>query len=135
MALSEEERVEAERVFREELEAEHGERLEALEKKRDKLRAKRETREQRQKNIELEELRTQLRDQFFLDKGYRRYTDSRGREHWLSPEEYDWRMSHRRRRRKRRFRAATTRRLLTVGIYVGILLLAVVLGILMTSYK
>ena len=129
MALSEDERKEAEEVFLQELNEEHEDKIAALERRHERLRAKKEARSQREKNIYLEELRDKVRESFYTEKGYRRYVDSRGRELWLAPEEYEWRMRHRRRRRKRRFRLANAQRYQMVLIYFGILLLAIALGI------
>ena len=123
MVLSEEERKEAELRILGELEEEHGRRLRRLEHKQQRVRSKREQQALREKEL--------VRHEFYTERGYKLYVDSRGRENWLTPEEYEWRTKYRRRRRRSRQFVPSFKgtRLRTVLIYAGLLVFAVVLGV------
>jgi len=131
VVLSDEERKDAEARIMGELEEEHERRLRRLEHKRQKLRTKREQRAAREKELIVAEMRDKMRHEFYTERGYKLYIDSRGRENWLTPEEYEWRTRVRRRRRRRKkfapsFKGTSLR---TVLIYAGLLVVAVVLGV------
>lgn len=134
MVLSEEERHQAEARILEELEEEHARRLRRLEHKRQRVRSKRDEQAQREKDLVVAEMRDSMRHEFYTERGYKLYIDSRGRENWLTPEEFDWRTKYRRRRRRKRRWVPSLRgtRMRTVLIYGGMLLLAVVLGMLIS---
>jgi hypothetical protein len=138
--LTDEERKQAEASILEDLDREHARRLGALERKRERLRTKRDRDQQLQHEFEVAELREQLRARYYTERGYRQYIDSRGRESWLTPEEYEWRIKHRRNRRKRGIWALVNkikpdltfpkgRAIWTWVIYAGMMVLAVVLGV------
>ncbi len=136
MVLTEDERKAAEARILEELEEEHARRLRRLEHKRQRVRSKREQQAMREKELVIAEMRDGMRHEFYTERGYKLYIDSRGRENWLTPEEYEWRTKVRRRRRRTRkwipvpsFKGA---RLNQVLIYAGMLALAVVLGMLIS---
>ncbi len=133
MVLSEEERKQAEALILEELEEEHARRLRRLEQKQQRVRSKHEQRAQREKELQIAEMRDEMRHEFYTERGYKLYIDSRGRENWLTPEEYEWRTTVRRRRRRRRQFVPSLKgtRLRTVLIYAGLLVMAVVLGVFM----
>jgi hypothetical protein len=134
VVLSEEERQQAEVRILEELEEEHARRLRRLEHKRQRVRSKREQEAQREKDLVVAEIRDKMRHEFYTERGYKLYIDSRGRENWLTPEEFEWRTKYRRRRRRQRRWVPSLRgtRMRTVLIYGGMLLLAVVLGMLIS---
>ena len=79
-------------------------------------------------------MRDQMRHQFYTERGYKLYIDSRGRENWLTPEEYEWRHKYRRRKRGRRKFVPKLKgyRMQTVLLYAGMLVLAVILGMLIS---
>jgi len=131
VVLSEEERREAESRILDELEDEHARRLRRLEHKRQRVRSKREQQAQLQKELVVAEMRDEMRHEFYTERGYKLYIDSRGRENWLTPEEFEWRTKYRRRRRRRRKLVPSFKgtRLRTVLIYTGLLAVAVILGI------
>ncbi len=131
MVLSEEERKAAEARILDELEEEHERRLRRLEHKQQRVRSKREQQAQREKELLVAEMRERMRHQFYTERGYKLYVDSRGRENWLTPEEYEWRTKYRRSRRRKRklvpsFKGTSAR---TVLIYTGLLVIAVILGV------
>jgi hypothetical protein len=134
LVLSEDERKEAQLRILEELEDEHARRLRRLEHKRQRVRSKREHEAQREKDILVAEMRDKLRHEFYTERGYKLYIDSRGRENWLTPEEYEWRTKYRRRRRRTRKWVPSLKgaRLRNVLIYAGMFALAVVLGMLIS---
>jgi hypothetical protein len=134
VVLSEEERQQAEARILEDLEEEHARRLRRLEHKRQRVRSKREEQAQREKDLVVAEMRDLMRHEFYTERGYKLYIDSRGRENWLTPEEFEWRTKVRRRRRRKRRWVPSLRgtRMRTVLIYGGMLLLAVVLGMIIS---
>jgi hypothetical protein len=77
--------------IRAELEAEHLERLEEFARTRERARARGRERAAQRDEVESAELRRRLREEFYREKGYVRYTDSRGREKWIPAEESEWR--------------------------------------------
>jgi hypothetical protein len=134
VVLSEDERKDAEARIRDELEEEHQRRIRRLEHKRQRVRSKRERQNQHRKELVIAEMRDQMRHQFYTERGYKLYVDSRGRENWLTPEEYEWRTKVRRRKRGRRkfVPKLGSYRLRTVLLYGGMLALAVALGMLLS---
>ena len=133
MPLTDEEREAAQAQILRELEEEHGRRLGVLSRKREQLRTKNEREQQMQRDLEVAELRDEMRTRFYEERGYKQYVDSRGRESWLTPEEHEWRSRHRRRRRRHRFVPKLAGpRARTIALYAGMLVLAVVLGILIS---
>ena len=131
MTLAEEEALKVEADFRAELEAEHQSRQDAQVRREERSKEKMAARERERQILAEEELKEKVRADFYKEKGYKLYTDSAGREHWLTPEEYDWRMRIRARhdRNRRRFepsRLAKKRKLL---MYAGAGILAVLMGL------
>ena len=131
MTLEEEEALKVEADFRAELEAEHESRQDAQVRREERSKEKMAARERERQILAEEELKEKVRADFYKEKGYKLYTDSAGREHWLTPEEYDWRMRIRARhdRNRRRFepsRLAKKRKLL---MYAGAGILAVLMGL------
>jgi hypothetical protein len=102
LVLSEDERDAATARFKAELEAEHQRRHEKIHRRREKARAKRYRKKSENRQVELFEIQEGVREQFYKDNNYKLYTDSTGRQSWLSPEEYEWRMARRKNRSHRR---------------------------------
>jgi hypothetical protein len=133
--LSEAEAAQVEADFRAELEAEHINRSEAQvrreERSKDKLRA----RERERQVLAEEELKEKLRADFHREKGYKLYTDSAGREHWLTPEEYDWRMRIRARhdKNRRRFEGSHTAKRRMMLMYGAAAVLAIIIGLVLVK--
>jgi hypothetical protein len=119
--------------FLEELEAEHADRLDQLDKR--KSRAKARTRERRE-DFKLEsqkQLKNEIRDQFYEEHGYVEYVDRSGRRQWVPKEEYEWRM--RRRKKSRSSDAPMSNRTREVMFYGLAVLVAVVIGIVFVLKK
>ena len=111
----------------EELEQDHAERLEKLAHR--KQRAKERT-EERKHAIRLQgtkQLRDEVRDRFYDEKGYVEYVDGSGRREWVPKEEYEWRM--RRRKRSRRSDLPMSNRMREVVATVVALVIVVLIGI------
>ena len=83
--LSETEAARVEAEFLAELEAEHVSRQEAQVRREGRSRDKLKARERERQVLAEEELKEKLRAEFHREKGYKLYTDSAGREHWLTP--------------------------------------------------
>ena len=81
------------------------------------------------------EIKEKVRADFYKENGYKLYTDSAGRKHWLTPEEYTWRMAARAQRDSRRktFEPSIWVRQKTVVMYGGAILLAVALGLFLVK--
>jgi hypothetical protein len=140
LAMSDEKKVlntdEAEALeadFRSELEAEHDSRQEAQTRREERSKAKLMARQHERQTLAEEELKEKIRADFHREKGYQLYTDSAGREHWLTPKEYDWRMRSRARHDQNRHRfepsnMAKKRRLI---LYAGAAALAFLIGLVL----
>jgi hypothetical protein len=83
-----------------ELEREHADRLEKLEKRKDRARAKTHERREDVRAETTKKLRDEVRDKFYEEKGYVEYVDASGRREWVPKEEYEWRMRRRKKSRK-----------------------------------
>jgi uncharacterized membrane protein len=90
--------------IRADLEREHEERRERFQLMREKGRERSRFKKARAEADEESRRRQALRATFYEEKGYKRYVDSRGKEQWLLPEEYDWRVKARAAREARRDR-------------------------------
>jgi len=127
-------RAELEAQVRAELEEEHTRRLQEFERRRKNARERGAEHRERAREEELASLKAEFRQKFYIEKGYLRYTDSRGQETWLPPEEYAWRMRVRRSRSKhhREYRSpmVVTGRTRTVLLYAILVVAAVVVGLL-----
>jgi hypothetical protein len=114
-------------TLREELERDHAERLEKLEKRKDRARARtHERRDEQRAEIE-RKLKDEVRDQFYEEKGYVEYVDASGRREWVPKEEYEWRM--RRRKKSRKPDLPMSNRMREVVVMGLGLVVAVIIGI------
>ena len=133
--LNEEESAQVEADFREELKAEHESRQEAQSVRETRARKRRARTKQESQILAEEKLKLQVREQFYRENDYKLYTDSAGREHWLTPEEYDWRMRARARhdRNRRRFASKNLAKRRQLLMSIGAALLAALLGLVMVA--
>ena len=131
--LNEEEAAKVEAEFRDELMAEHESRQEAQALREERSRAKRARTKHEAQILAEQKLKQQVREEFYRENNYKLYTDSAGREHWLTPEEYEWRMRARARhdRNRRRFASATSGKRRQILMYSGGALLAALLGLVL----
>jgi|GEM_PF-1243508 len=126
--LSAEELDDARVRFETELAEDHARRQEKVERSKRRSAGQRSAREQEARNAALNALKAEVQADFYKKNGYKLYTDSTGRKHWLTPEEYDHRMDRRKRRRHRVVEPIVVDRTRNVLFMVGMVLLAVVLG-------
>jgi len=121
--------------FRAELEAEHVQRQQAQAERHERAREKRRARQTREQVLAESELKEQVRADFYKEKGYKLYTDSAGRKHWLTPEEFDWRMDARARRdsHRRSFEPSIWVRKRTLVMYAAAAAVAIVLGLFLVD--
>ncbi len=131
MALSEDERIAAGDHFRAELEAEHQRRHDKIRRRQEKARSKRYRKASEQRQVELYEIQENIRKKFYKENNYQLYTDSTGRQSWLSPEEYEWRMARRKNRGQRRkiYEPDFGNRRPIYLFWVGMAVLAVLIGL------
>jgi hypothetical protein len=116
-------------AFRAELEAEHQERLDKLAERKAKARAANDGVTAEARMLAVNQLKEKLREQFQHEKGYKRYTDSTGREHWLPPEEYAFRMKRReKRQRSHQLEPAELNKRRMWWFYGGMVLAAILIG-------
>ncbi|MEC7985264.1 MAG: hypothetical protein VX278_08865 [Myxococcota bacterium] len=134
MGLSDEEKNEIRSQFLEELEKEH-------QKREERAIRKRETQNNNQsiqsgkRNSELTQLRSEIRRQFYEERGYRLEKDQTGRDMWLSPSEQENKQKKRARRRSSR---KSQKKLLSLNqksivLYLFIMMAAVMLGLIITK--
>ena len=128
--LSDAERQLALDEFRAQLEAEHSRRAAELDQKRERQ-SRREERDEAARHAELFELREQARAEFYATHGYKEYTDSTGRQVWLSPEEYAWRHKRRKHRKEPLLDPSFTNRKITLLFYAAMFVIAVIVGLLL----
>jgi hypothetical protein len=114
--------------FEAELARDHAERVDKVERRRARSSGQRSSRDEEARNLALNALKAEVQAEFYKKNGYRLYTDSTGRKHWLTPEEFDVRMERRKRRRHKVVEPAVVHRTRTIVFTVGMVLLAVVLG-------
>lgn len=129
--LTEDERKAAEAAYEAELRAEHERRTAALEQRKLRSENHPDSAAEEQRRIELFELKERVRNKFYRDNGYRRYTDSTGREVWLTAAEYDQRMRRRKRRGTRTNARQLTDKTRGIVIYGVMAVIAVVLGVVL----
>lgn len=96
--MTDEERRAVEDRLRAELEADHRRRVEQATAPSPLEQAAREEAARRER----ERLEAEVREAFYLEKGYKRYENSRGQIEWLLPDEYERRMRRRKRTRSPR---------------------------------
>jgi hypothetical protein len=117
-----------------ELEQEHQDREQRAHRKAERRKQKR--RIERERSKEVEELRAQMRREFYVDKGYEERVDPTGRQMYLSPTELKNKQRRKgRKRRKKSFNLFEWMQSYNLGewpVYIGIAVLAVVTGILLT---
>ena len=126
--LSPEELQEARARFESEFAEEHEVRLQKVRRRERRTDGKRTAREEEARNAALNALKAEVQAEFHKKNGYKLYTDSTGRQHWLPPEEYDQRMARRKRRRHRVLEPVVGDRTRELVFMVGLVILAVVLG-------
>jgi len=126
--LSPSEADEARARFEAELQAEHEERVAKVERREARARRRGSTREREQRHAALNALKAEVQAEFYKKNGYKLYTDSTGRKHWLTPDEYAYRMARRKRRKHRVLEPIVVDRTRNILFMAGMVLLAVVLG-------
>jgi predicted Zn-dependent protease len=130
-ALTEEEAAKLAADFRDALMNEHESRVKAQEHREERSREKHKARVREQEILAEEQIKEHVRAEFYKEQGYKLYTDSAGRQHWLTRSEYDWRIQARARRDKNHrsfdFGAHTRQRRLTM--YAGSIILAIAMGL------
>ncbi|MCP4808563.1 MAG: hypothetical protein GY913_35445 [Proteobacteria bacterium] len=121
---------ELEARIRAELEAEHAERQERFEAKKERGKEKRERRRRVEAHADEQDLRRKMRADFHREQGYKEYVDSRGKTLWLPPEEYDHRVKARKAReaRKSRYKAYQPPGQRKWLVWVGMVVFAVTVG-------
>ena len=131
--LSEAEAARVQAEFRAELEAEHVTRQEAQVRREERSQTKLKARQHERQVLAEEQLKEKIRAEFHREKGYQLYTDSAGREHWLTPQEYEWRMRMRAHpdSRRNRFDGSQGAKRRTLMMYGGAALLAIVIGLIL----
>ena len=90
--LTADELQEARARFESDLADDHERRLEKVARRKRRAGGAATAREQEARNLALNALRAEVQADFYKKNGYKLYTDSTGREHWLTPEEYEHRM-------------------------------------------
>ena len=131
--LNDDEAAKVEADFRNELEAEHESRQQAQSMRETRARERRARTKQEAQILAEEQLKQQVREEFYRENDYKLYTDSAGREHWLTTEEYEWRMRARARhdRNRRRFASANLAKRRQMLMYGGAALLAALMGLIL----
>ena len=133
--LNEEEAAQVEADFRAQLMAEHESRQEAQTVREKRARDRRARTKQESQILAEEKLKQQVREQFYRENNYKLYTDSAGREHWLTPEEYEWRMRARARhdRNRRRFASKNLAKRRQLLMSIAAAVVAALLGLVMVA--
>ena len=131
--LNDDEAAKVEADFRDQLQAEHESRQEAQSMREKRARERRSRTKQEAQILAEEKLKQQVREEFYRENDYKLYTDSAGREHWLTTEEYEWRMRARARhdRNRRRFASANLAKRRQILMYGAGALLAALLGLVL----
>ena len=113
------------------LEAEHEQRKAEFVQKRARGKDRAKSRQERKEQDKQRKLEQAERIRFYKEKGYKKYVDSRGRLHWLLPEEYAWREKARKAREARNKRYGSPAAVRNTEIWLMGLaaLLAVALGL------
>jgi hypothetical protein len=126
--LSADEVEEARARFQAELAEDHARRVEKVRRRQARSEGKRSRWEEDARNAEMNSIKAEVQAEFYKKNGYKLYTDSTGRKHWLTPEEYAQRMQRRKRLRHRVVEPVVGDRARQVGFMLGLVLLAVVMG-------
>ncbi len=117
-------------AFEAELAAEHEQRVARARKMQARTAARANRLDSEQRVRETNKIKEKVRAEFHAKQGYKRYFDSTGRELWLTAEEFELR-TKRRKHRRRVFEPEAAGRTRTVLFYLGLLLVAVVMGFLL----
>lgn len=121
-----------EQRFLQQLQAEHEEAKERFATRKERSREKALARNaEKEERGELDRQR-EIRMKFYRDNGYKRYISSRGKESWLLPEEYAWRMKARKARDSRHAKyksVASDKGGREKLLWVGLVLIAMVIGL------
>jgi hypothetical protein len=125
--LTEEEKQALRQKVLDQLEAEHQERLNELEDRKKRAAERRGDRTRRRKEAEEAELRDQVREEYYAEKGYELYIDRSGHKKWIPKEELEWRM--RRRRTRRKDNAPMSNQARSLVFYAATTLIALLLGL------
>jgi hypothetical protein len=131
-ALTAEERAAARRAFEDELRADHERRQAKVASAEERRSAHRQARDVAARTVALNELKEQVRTEFYKTHDYRRYLDSTGREVWLSPKEYELRTRRRGKRRGLSFDGERSPRWKAALLYGGLFVIALVMGLLLS---
>lgn len=118
--------------FRLQLEQEHADAKERFEERKARSKGKAEARQSEKQELGEAKRQQALRETFYKENGYKRYTNSRGKVTWLLPEEYEWRA---RAKKDRAHRHAKYTSLANASenrqrmVWIGLVLIAVVVGL------
>jgi hypothetical protein len=131
--LNEEEAALVEAQFRDELKAEHDSRQEAQAVREQRSRGRAARSKNESQILAEQQLKQEVRETFYRENDYKLYTDSAGREHWLTTEEYEWRMRARARhdRNRRRFVSPNMAKKRQLLMYGGAAILAILMGLIL----
>lgn len=124
--MTDEERLQLSSELREQLEREHQQRVEQAAERV----SSRTDRHHTPESVLRAQVEQNIREQFFTEKGYKKYESSRGETEWLLPEEYERRMKARKSRKKRRSSgdASLLEPWMWVALAVGTVLAGVVIA-------
>jgi len=130
-ALTEEEAAKLAADFRDALMDEHESCVKAQTHREERSREKHKARVREQEILAEEQIKEQVRAEFYKEQGYKLYTDSAGRQHWLTRSEYDWRIQARARRDKnhRSFDFGSQTKQRRLAMYAGSIILAIAMGL------
>jgi hypothetical protein len=118
--------------FRLQLEKEHAEAKERFEERKARSRDKAQARKSEKQELGEAKRQQAMREKFYKENGYKRYTNSRGKVLWLLPEEYAWRT---RAKKDRAHRHAKYTSLANASdnrqrmVWIGLVMIAVVIGL------
>ena len=119
--------------LRRQLELEHEERLARFEERRASGKDRARESKDRKRRSHRHKAESAMRLEFYKEKGYKKYVDSRGREQWLPPQEFEWRTKARKAReaRQKKYGGLDQGKHAHVWLMVSAALIAVVLGLLL----
>ena len=128
LSLSKDEKNTLEVEFLKELEKEHIERERRAKEKIERS-SSRKTHDRRQSEKEVAALKTEMRRQFYTERGYKQSKDPTGRIMWLSPTEQQSHNRRKGRRKKSRIKKNLIEYKSTILLYSSIMALAVMLAL------
>lgn len=133
LPLSQEDRKQITDELLQEFEREHIAREQSRQQRSEHLHSRAHARHEKSREQEIQTLRLELKDQFYKDKGYRLYTDSSGRERWLSPTEWEWKQRHPRgKKRHRTYEIVQSPQYRVLAAYVFIGIIAIIAGFMLS---